>query len=69
MKFLVIFHWGWKDFENNKHIFMSASQDEKILPLLLGKIPENPLRRLIFPELHRMKLLVIFHWGGMDGKI
>ncbi|NEQ75926.1 MAG: hypothetical protein F6K23_24565 [Okeania sp. SIO2C9] len=64
MKILVIFHAsrnGWKNFENNKHIFIGASQNENILALLLGKIPENPLTGLIFPELHKMKILVIFH--------
>ncbi|NEP37802.1 MAG: hypothetical protein F6K35_00140 [Okeania sp. SIO2H7] len=48
---------------------MDASQNENILALLMGKILENPLTGLIFPELHKMKMLVIFHWGEIDGKI
>ncbi|GGA06505.1 hypothetical protein [Okeania sp. KiyG1] len=48
---------------------MDASHNENILALLLGKTLENPLTEIIFPELHKMKMLVIFHWGEMDGKI
>ncbi|WP_287274162.1 MULTISPECIES: hypothetical protein [unclassified Okeania] len=37
---LVVFHWEgyrWKDFENNKHIFMDASQDEKNSAIASGE--------------------------------
>ncbi|WP_202219991.1 hypothetical protein [Okeania sp. KiyG1] len=68
----MIFHWEGMDGKilrtTSIYLWMLRTM-KNILSLLLGKIPENPLARLIFQELRKMKILMIFHWEGMDGKI